>query len=201
MNPTANILFTNDHEATRHAIAGILRNQGFHISEAATAAETLEQLRPDIDLILLDVQLPDRSGFELCRQIKAIREHRLTPVLFLSAAARRKDDQITGLEAGALGYLIWPVDTRLLVAYIRALVHNHRLERELGRLRDLLPICAGCHQIRDDDGYWHEVETYISEHTGTRFSHGLCPDCIKKYFPELNEETDPAMPAPEEPPA
>jgi len=51
----------------------------------------------------------------------------------------------------------------------------------------LLAICAGCKKIRDDQGYWNQVDVYIRKHTGTEFTHGLCPDCIKKYFPGLEE--------------
>jgi len=54
-------------------------------------------------------------------------------------------------------------------------------------LSGLLPICAGCKKIRDDRGYWNQVETYIQKHTEARFSHGLCPDCLKKWYPELSE--------------
>lgn len=52
-------------------------------------------------------------------------------------------------------------------------------------LSGLLPICAGCKQIRDDQGYWSQVESYIQAHSEARFSHGMCPDCIKKWWPEL----------------
>jgi PAS domain S-box-containing protein len=52
-------------------------------------------------------------------------------------------------------------------------------------LSGLLPICAGCKKIRDDKGYWSQVESYIQKHSGVTFSHGLCPDCIKIYFPGL----------------
>jgi len=54
-------------------------------------------------------------------------------------------------------------------------------------LSGLLPICAGCKQIRDDQGYWTQVESYIQKHSEARFSHGLCPACIKKYYGELGE--------------
>jgi len=55
-------------------------------------------------------------------------------------------------------------------------------------LSDLLPICAYCKNIRDDRGYWSKLESYITEHAGTRFSHGICPDCMKRNFPEFAEE-------------
>lgn len=55
---------------------------------------------------------------------------------------------------------------------------------EIKTLRGIIPICAGCKKIRDDAGYWHQVESYIQDHSEAQFSHGLCPECIKKYYPE-----------------
>jgi PAS domain S-box-containing protein len=54
-------------------------------------------------------------------------------------------------------------------------------------LSGLLPICAGCKKIRDDKGYWNQVENYIQKHSEAKFSHGMCPDCLKKWYPELVE--------------
>ena len=52
-------------------------------------------------------------------------------------------------------------------------------------LSGLLPICAGCKKIRNDDGYWTMVETYLSEHSDAEFSHGICPDCGKELYGDL----------------
>jgi PAS domain S-box-containing protein len=52
-------------------------------------------------------------------------------------------------------------------------------------LRGLIPICASCKKVRDDEGYWHQVETYIHEHSEAEFTHGLCPECAKKLYPEF----------------
>ncbi|MBN1670851.1 MAG: PAS domain S-box protein [Kiritimatiellae bacterium] len=54
-------------------------------------------------------------------------------------------------------------------------------------LRGLIPICAGCKKVRDDKGFWHQVEEYVHRHSEARFSHGLCPDCVKRLYPELAE--------------
>jgi hypothetical protein len=54
------------------------------------------------------------------------------------------------------------------------------------KLSGMLPICASCKKIRDDDGYWREVEVYIRDRSEAEFSHGICPDCIKKLYPDLN---------------
>ena len=62
---------------------------------------------------------------------------------------------------------------------------------KIKRLRGLLPICASCKKIRDDKGYWNELEAYISEHSEAEFSHGFCPDCMKKLDGAfLDEDTD-----------
>jgi hypothetical protein len=62
-----------------------------------------------------------------------------------------------------------------------------RVEEALARvkvLRGLLPICSGCKKVRDDHGYWSQIESYIADHSEADFSHGLCPDCVKRYYPD-----------------
>ena len=56
---------------------------------------------------------------------------------------------------------------------------------EIKQLSGLLPICSGCKKIRDDKGYWNQIEAYISDHSEATFSHGLCPECLKKLYPDL----------------
>lgn len=67
-----------------------------------------------------------------------------------------------------------------------------RLQEALDKVKTLtglLPICASCKKLRDDVGYWHQVEEYVQEHTQARFSHALCPDCLKKLYPEYYPAT------------
>lgn len=59
---------------------------------------------------------------------------------------------------------------------------------QIKTLKGLLPICSSCKKIRDDMGYWNTLELYIMEHSEAEFTHGICPDCIRKYFPEACEE-------------
>ena len=58
--------------------------------------------------------------------------------------------------------------------------------KEIKTLSGLLPICAACKKIRDDKGYWNQMEGYIQQHSDAQFSHGMCPDCAKKLYPDLN---------------
>jgi hypothetical protein len=59
---------------------------------------------------------------------------------------------------------------------------------EIKTLSGLLPICSACKKIRDDDGYWKQIENYISEYTDARFSHSICPDCKEKLYPGLGKK-------------
>ncbi len=58
---------------------------------------------------------------------------------------------------------------------------------DIKTLQGLLPICAHCKEVRDDSGFWHSVESYVSTHTDATFSHGICPDCVKIHFPAVYE--------------
>lgn len=60
--------------------------------------------------------------------------------------------------------------------------------QEVKALSGLLPICASCKSIRNDRGYWHSIETYIEAHSKATFSHGICPECIQKLYPEIAAE-------------
>jgi hypothetical protein len=69
-----------------------------------------------------------------------------------------------------------------LIGELRAALANVKI------LRGLLPICASCKKIRDDRGYWNQLESYIHEHSEAEFSHGICPDCVRELYPDLLEE-------------
>jgi hypothetical protein len=57
-------------------------------------------------------------------------------------------------------------------------------------LRGLIPICSSCKKVRDDQGYWTQLETYLKQHSEAEFSHGLCLDCMRKLFPEVSGEVE-----------
>ena len=68
---------------------------------------------------------------------------------------------------------------------------NQALERalsEIKTLRSILPMCSHCRKVRDDEGVWERLEAYVSDHTDTRFSHGLCPDCLRELYPDDADE-------------
>ena len=184
------ILNVDDNEAGRYAVTRILKQAGFEVLEAASGEEALRLAANYPDLIILDVKLPDISGFEVCKQIRANPKISHIPILHLSATYRNVESQVKGLEGGADSYLTQPAEPVVLIATINALLRIRKAEAELRNALDkikvlsgIIPICASCKKIRDDKGYWNQIEAYIRDHSEAEFSHGLCPECMKKLYP------------------
>jgi PAS domain S-box-containing protein len=129
--PEAVILYAEDTEPQRYAISRFLRRAGFDVLEAGTGGEALKLMGKRPDVVVLDVNLPDISGLEVCRQIKCNELTSRTPVLHVSAALVSTQARVAGLEGGADGYLVQPVEPEELVATIRALLRVRKAEEEL----------------------------------------------------------------------
>src|SRR5215471_18534441 len=69
-----------------------------------------------------------------------------------------------------------------------ARVHAEAALTEVRTLKGLLPICAGCKKIRDEEGHWQPLEKYVSLHSNAEFSHGLCDECVQRLYPELQNQ-------------
>ena len=201
MNSDVKILIVEDDPDLLFASARIFKTAGYEVLTASTARDCMELVKKNLpDLVLLDVILPDASGHDLCGQIKA--DPALINIFVVLISGTRIDsaEQADGLDIGADGYIARPITNRELLARINAMVRILRAERERDRLivqleealarvkklSGLLPICAGCKKIRDDKGYWNQIERYLKEHSDAILSHGICPECAEKYYPDLN---------------
>jgi PAS domain S-box-containing protein len=123
------VLNVDDYEAGRYATSRVLRQAGFDVREAGTGIDALRLVESEHpDLVLLDVNLPDVDGFEVCRRIKTHPETSGIPVLYLSAAYRTAEHRVQGLDLGADGYLTQPVEPRELVATVNALLRSREVE-------------------------------------------------------------------------
>ncbi|BAY29607.1 PAS/PAC sensor hybrid histidine kinase [Nostoc carneum NIES-2107] len=127
--PKTIILHVDDNEANRYVVTRILQTAGFTVVEAATGAAGLKAVAEHQPaLVILDVKLPDISGFEVCRQIKGNPELAFIPVLQLSASFVQSQDKAEGLDSGADGYLVQPVEPIELLATVRSLLRIRRAE-------------------------------------------------------------------------
>lgn len=171
----------------------------YTVIHVGTLGDGLECLKRALfDVILLDLSLPDGPiGIKTFEMIHARASH--IPIIVLTG----HDDDDLAVEAvhkGAQDYLVKGLVTGpTLGRAIRYAIERRKLlaqleysMKEIRQLRGFLPICANCKKIRDDKGYWTQVEVYISNHSNTEFSHGICPDCAQKLYPDVYPKIDKA---------
>jgi len=129
------ILVVDDNPAGRYATAHVLRRVGWEVEEAATGNAALDLLKhTPVDLVILDVNLPDIDGFEVCQRIRSMEGLIRLPVVHLSATFVRAADKVQGLESGADGYLVHPVEPPVLIATVRAFLRARRAELDREKL-------------------------------------------------------------------
>jgi DNA-binding NtrC family response regulator len=164
-------------------------------------AEAVALLKKDkFDLVISDLTVPDSRGLETFRGLRTVVPK--TPIVLLTGM----DDEAMAVQAmreGAQDYLIKGEITPnlLLRAASYAIERNTLIQERLKLITELtdaiskikvltglLPICAGCKKIRNDKGYWEQVENYLKAHADIEFTHGFCPDCMERLYPEFMKE-------------
>jgi AmiR/NasT family two-component response regulator len=209
-------MIAEDDHLNSEMIKGLSEEIGYTVVGEATdglkAVEMTRSLQPDV--VLMDIKMPDMDGLEATRLIF---ERCPTPVVVLTAyEAPELIEEASAAGVGA--YLVKPPDVRemeraisIAMARFDDLMELRRLNAELQTgnearerlilelqhaldqvktLSGLLPICSSCKKIRDDEGYWNQLEAYIQDHSEVVFSHGLCPECAKELYPEIFGDDD-----------
>jgi sigma-B regulation protein RsbU (phosphoserine phosphatase) len=181
------ILIADDDRATTTMLGRTLEHWGFEaiVVHDGTAAWTRIAGDDPPEMAILDWMMPGLDGIELCRRIRASSQ-RSTLYVILLTARDSTQDLVAGLEAGADDYLTKPFDPDELRARIHVGRRTLALIASVRRLTGLLPICSYCKRIRSDQDYWEQIESYIAEHTGAAFSHGICPACLVKVSKEFD---------------
>jgi PAS domain S-box-containing protein len=124
-----------------------------------------------------EIQCPAKTAFELRRQTSIIHRHsNADKTVFEEIVASPIFD-----DHGEMLFVV--EELRDITALINAKEINDYLREEIETLRGILPICSSCKKIRDDKGYWEQVDIYIHDRTGVDFSHSICPACFKKLYP------------------
>lgn len=175
-------------EKTGHQVVGI-------VATGRQALRIIDEMPPDI--VLMDIKIQgDMDGIETAEVIHA---ETGIPVIFLTAFSNESLlDKAKRTEPFA--YLVKPVQNSQLMASIEMTLYKSKMEAERAQLtkelnealseiktlRGILPICSYCKKIRNDQGYWDQIEEYMETHTEIKFSHGICQECAEKYFPGMN---------------
>jgi sigma-B regulation protein RsbU (phosphoserine phosphatase) len=193
------ILIVDDVPKNLQVLGNILQKKVCDIAMATSGMQALKIIADVLpDLILLDIMMPGMDGLDVCKQLKDSPETKDIPVIFITAKTET-EDIVKGFKFGAVDYVTKPFNASELLAR----VHTHlelkkaretqqelisKLQKALADVKllsGLLPICANCKMIRDDKGNWNRIEAYIQKHSDAQFSHGICPDCAKKLYPDF----------------
>lgn len=161
MKRESRLLIVDDNAATRYALRRRLERQGFNVLEAGTGGDGLEMIAAQLpDALILDVNLPDMSGFDIVRKLRSEARTALLPVVHVSAASIQTGDIVTGLEAGADAYLVHPVDPDVLLATLRTLLRVRDTEYALrdseDRFREIFVNVSAPIAVIDKDLKVHE---------------------------------------------
>ena len=198
-----NILIAEDDPTSRYLLTPVLRKAGHEVVETEDGEAALAVLsREDSPrLAILDWMMPGLDGLDVVRRVRSLKRD-FQPYLIMLTSKTSTDSIVSALDAGADDYIVKPFNSaelharvavggRLLDAQAALMKQNQKLQQainEIETLRGIIPICANCKRIRDDQGYWSQVEVYMSEHSKAKFSHGICPDCYQRLYPELADE-------------
>lgn len=197
------ILVADDDLVSRGLLESYLKDWGYSPLTADDGREALALLKGSDapPLAILDWMMPYFSGPELCRELQAL-QGPVPSYIILVTSKTDKRDIVRGLEAGARDYVTKPYDAAELrarvdvgkkVVELQELLHRRITELEqaaaqIRQLRGLLPICYRCKKVRDDAGYWSEVETYVAAHSDATFTHALCPGCYPAAMAAVRQD-------------
>jgi CheY-like chemotaxis protein len=162
-----------------------------HVDRLSSAIDLLE--KEEFDVILSDLSLPDSQGIETFENLHTRIPN--IPIIVLTGL----DDKGVALSAVSKGAQDYIVKEQMNCGHLLSRAILYAIERqkllldlekkmkEIKTLRGLIPVCAWCRKMRNEKGYWLQVEEYLTEHTDAEFTHGMCEECSKKAFAEREE--------------
>lgn len=192
------ILVVEDDHISLKLIEFTLKNFGHDVLTASNGKEAWDILEKEfISVVVSDLMMPEMDGLELCTMIRraAHVDHRYTYFILLTARTD-KESYHKAMEMGVDDFLNKPLNQEELFIRLRVAHRILGFTTEIHQLKRLLPICMYCKKVRNDQNYWEQIDSYLHTFAGTDFSHGICPECLKKIDEErLKARTQPTPPS------
>lgn len=187
--PASKILLVDDDPVALEILKTALAYAGHHTVEARNGEEAWSVLARDpVQIIVSDWLMPKLDGLELCKRIRARRSRDYVYFALLTARSD-KDNYRLAMEKGVDDFLAKPFRCDELLIRLRVAQRILGFMNQVKEIKKLLPICSYCKRIRDDQDYWHQIESYIHAQTGTDFTHSICPQCYQEHIKPYRNET------------
>lgn len=129
-----------------------------------------------------EISCPVQSVFELKSQTVVVHKHIHAGKIIIEEVVASPIFN----DEGEIDFVVEELRDVTELIHIKEI--SEHLRSEIKNLRGIIPICASCKRIRDDKGYWQQVEAYVRDHSEAEFSHGICPECVKRLYGDLLEE-------------
>jgi DNA-binding response OmpR family regulator len=177
------ILVADDDDFSRALLARVLESLGHEVADVADGEAAWVALQREyFPVLVTDWMMPGISGPDLCRLLRSTQRDNYTYVILLTVRGG-KESYLEGMRAGSDDFITKPFDEEQLATRLGVAERILGLRQHVSRLEGLLPICAYCKKIRDENQKWQAVEKYVGERSRTQFSHGICPECLTREFP------------------
>ena len=182
------IVIADDTAFQRVLLERAIADLGYEVFEAVDGRETLSAVeRVDADILVTDWLMPEIDGTEVCRRLRDRAKRRYVYVIMVTTM-EGTSRFLEAMDAGVDDFITKPFEKEQLRARLRVAERILRLMREKAVLQSWIPVCMYCKKARNDQRYWQELDQYILEHTDVRMSHGICPDCLEKRFPDVYQQ-------------
>lgn len=185
------ILIAEDDPVSAKILQFTLENAGHFAIVTSNGRAAWDQFdREPVRVIVSDWMMPEMDGIELCAKVRARPKTDYTYFILLTAIHTGRENLRKAMDAGVDDFLTKPLDREGVMMRLRVAERIIEFTQQIRQLKELIPICMYCKKVRDDSNYWQAVESYIAHHTGSNFSHGICPDCFEKHVRMLPSESD-----------
>ncbi len=183
------ILIAEDDPVSVKILQFTLEHFGHEVVAAASGTDAWEKFDAEpVRVIVSDWMMPGLDGLELCKKVRARPKTDYTYFILLTAINTGRDNLRQAMDAGIDDFLTKPLDREAILMRLRVAERILEFTKQIRALKDLIPICMYCKRVRDDTDYWDQVEHYIHEHTGSNFSHGICPACFDVQLESMTRE-------------
>jgi sigma-B regulation protein RsbU (phosphoserine phosphatase) len=180
------VLIAEDDPVSARILEAALLKFGYQPVIARNGTEAWETFdREPVRLIVSDWMMPGMDGLALCEKVRARAQTPYTYFILLTANHTSADNYEMASTAGVDDFLTKPLDREAIRLRLRVAERILKYTAEIRQLQEMIPICVYCRKVRDEHNYWDLVESYIQKETGSRFSHGACPECHGKEMQHL----------------
>lgn len=192
------VLIVDDEPVLQQALKIALKNEDYRLyfaDNGKIGLDMFHEVKPE--LVFLDLKMPVMDGYQFLQSIEITPESTFTIIVITGHGVDQEIEKCYKL--GVDFFLKKPLSMVEICCVARRHIEVKRLKAEREKLikdlrqandtikylKDFLVICASCKKVKDEHEQWHDLDTYIREHTDTQFSHGLCKECVQKLYSDI----------------